>query len=68
MCIETLTRHRTCTHTRLHHWSYCSILIPSDRLPSTGRSCRLYKLRYKEGGAGCVECMQERKISSATGF
>ncbi|KAF1838039.1 hypothetical protein BDW02DRAFT_479074, partial [Decorospora gaudefroyi] len=61
MCTEHHTRYRRCTHTRFQRWEYCSILLPTDRLPSTGRSCRRYKLRYKNTGdnSRCYECLQE---------
>ncbi|KAH7356060.1 hypothetical protein BKA66DRAFT_388617, partial [Pyrenochaeta sp. MPI-SDFR-AT-0127] len=57
MCIETQRRFRRCGHTQLHCWRYCSVIIPSDRLPQTGRACRRYKLRYKhsQNSAKCFE-------------
>ncbi|KAG9194784.1 hypothetical protein G6011_04819 [Alternaria panax] len=66
MCIEIHTRYRRCTHTRLLHWTYCPILTPSERQPSTGRSCRKHKLRYKESkdATSCFEC----KISEIAGW
>ncbi|KAH7069122.1 hypothetical protein BKA63DRAFT_383256, partial [Paraphoma chrysanthemicola] len=51
MCTELHTRFRPCTHTRLLRWDYCSVIIPSDRLPATGRACRRYKLKYKDAAA-----------------
>ncbi|CAE7201189.1 hypothetical protein PTTW11_08798 [Pyrenophora teres f. teres] len=69
MCIETYTRYLRCTHTQLQRWDYCAILIPTDRIPSTGRSCRKYKLRYKDtyNNDACFECLRERAIAEATG-
>lgn len=66
MCIELHTRYRRCTHARLLHWTYCPILTPSQRQPSTGRACRRYKLRYKESNdnVGCFEC----KLSEIAGW
>jgi hypothetical protein len=68
MCIETHTRHRRCTHTRFLRWDYCSILIPTDRLPTTGRLCRRYKLRFQDAKKSeeCVECARERVVASHT--
>lgn len=66
MCIELHTRYRRCAHTRLLHWTYCPILTPSQRQPSTGRACRRHKLRYKESNdnVGCFEC----KLSEIAGW
>jgi hypothetical protein len=65
MCIETHNRLLPCTHTLFSHWSYCSVIIPSDRLPETGRSCRRYKLQVKEKrGKECFECLKESAIVS----
>jgi hypothetical protein len=66
MCIELHTRYRRCARTRLLHWTYCLILTPSQRQPSTGRACRRHKLRYKESNdnVGCFEC----KLSEIAGW
>ncbi|KAF1846403.1 uncharacterized protein K460DRAFT_258096, partial [Cucurbitaria berberidis CBS 394.84] len=57
MCIEVYDRFRRCGHARFLRWDYCSVIIPADRLPDTGRACRRYKLRYKnsQDSAKCFE-------------
>ncbi|KAF2027653.1 hypothetical protein EK21DRAFT_38251, partial [Setomelanomma holmii] len=68
MCTEIHTRFRPCAHTRFARWDYCSVIIPSDRVPETGRACRRHTLKYKEmqerdGGSGrCLECMKTRAL------
>jgi len=58
MCIEINTRYRHCSHATLLRWDYCATLTPRERQPATGRSCRRYKLRYKEStdNSGCFDC------------
>jgi hypothetical protein len=43
-------------------WEYCSVIIPADRLPETGRTCPRYKLRYKNNQdvVNCFECVREQ--------
>tara|TARA_R110002003_G_scaffold232_7_gene16745 strand:- start:1913 stop:2179 length:267 start_codon:yes stop_codon:yes gene_type:complete len=51
---------------RFLRWDYCSVIIPADRLPATGRACRRYKLKYKDSQAGarCLECVRIRAFES----
>jgi hypothetical protein len=64
MCTEIHHRFRPCHHTRFLHWDYCSVIIPSDRLPETGRACRRYKVKYKfnQHERGCFDCMKESMV------
>ncbi|KAF2828996.1 hypothetical protein CC86DRAFT_266172, partial [Ophiobolus disseminans] len=60
MCKETHLRFRPCAHTRFHRWDYCSVIIPSHRLPDTGYACRRYKLKYKDeqDNSNCLDCLR----------
>jgi hypothetical protein len=62
MCIEIHCRFRRCGHTRFMRWDYCSVIIPADRLPKTGRTCRRYRLRYKnnQDAVNCFDCVWEQ--------
>ncbi|KAF1919922.1 hypothetical protein BDU57DRAFT_401943, partial [Ampelomyces quisqualis] len=59
MCTELHLRFHPCTHTRFLRWDYCSVIIPSHRIPETGCTCRRYRRRYKEDVSGeCWECVR----------
>jgi hypothetical protein len=65
MCTKIHYRFRRCSHTRFLRWDYCSVIIPSDRVPATGHACRRYKFRYKDNQEqmNCFECIRERVVA-----
>lgn len=48
-------------------WDYCSVIIPADRLPETGRTCRRYKLRYKndQDAVNCFDCLRDQGMGGS---
>ncbi|OAL03788.1 hypothetical protein IQ06DRAFT_198326, partial [Phaeosphaeriaceae sp. SRC1lsM3a] len=61
MCTETHYLFRRCGHTHFLRWDYCSVILPTDRVPNTGRSCRRYRLKFKDNQEqlNCFECIRE---------
>jgi hypothetical protein len=68
---------RHCHHnTPFVRWGYGNVIIPSDRLPKTGRACQRYRVKYRhkdkgspeiEGSLGCRRMVQESIISGEKG-
>jgi hypothetical protein len=69
MCAEIHYLFRRCGHTRFLRWEYCSVILPLNRIPATGSSCRRYRLKYKDNQEqlNCFECIRERMALQAVG-